>query len=249
MDPYVRDPLLVSGFSQGQGFMLRYNWRWLTGGVSFTAGNPLTSSLAFGFGGDVTALGTLFSAPLRALANGIPGSDIHMYVTTPSISFEHDVFDLKLAAQIYRVDPDVTADTDLNLTGYNLRATARAKVWDDHLAFYGSFAYRANEQLAIPDLTMTKADYEGYLASGGFDFRWESFGLGATYYWIRSSTSETDDLINQYLNVGATYWLHEPNVSIGLRWSRSMSELDTDSTMVARLKATDSFILSMRLLI
>ncbi|MCB9633403.1 MAG: hypothetical protein H6721_14910 [Sandaracinus sp.] len=249
MDPYVRDPLLVSGFSQGQGFMLRYNWRWLTGGVSFTAGNPLTSSLAFGFGGDVSALGTLFSAPLRALSNGIPGSDIHMYVTTPSLSFEHAWVDVKVAAQIYRVDPDVTADTDLELTGYNLRATTLIKPWRDHLSLHASFAYRSNEQLAIPDLTMTKADYEGFVAAGGFDFRWDAFGLGATYYWIRSSTSETDDLTNQYVNVGMTYWLREPNVSIGLRWARSMAELSGDSAATLRLKATDSFILSMRLLL
>jgi len=249
MDPYVRDPLLVSGFSQGQGFMLRYNWRWLTGGVSFTAGNPLTSSLAFGFGGDVNALGTLFSAPLRALSNGIPGSDIQMYVVTPSVTFEHDVFDVKLAAQVYRVDVDISSSDDLELTGYNLRGTARVKLWEDHISIFAGGAFRRNEQLAIPDLTMTKADYEGFLFNGGFDFRYGDFGAGMTYYWIRSSTNETNDFTNQYFNLGVTYWPRAPHVSLGLRWARSMTDFDTEPESEPRLRATDSFTFSLRLLL
>ncbi|MEM9194862.1 MAG: hypothetical protein AAGF12_37130, partial [Myxococcota bacterium] len=101
MDPYVRDPLLLTGFNQGQGVMLRYGFDFvepndagprarLTGGLSFTGGNPLTSSLAFSFGGDASSLGSLFTAPFRALSNGLPGSDIHMLMVSPSVSFESE---------------------------------------------------------------------------------------------------------------------------------------------------------------
>lgn len=249
MDPYVRDPLLVSGFSQGQGAMLRYSTHGLTAGLSFTAGNPLTSSLAFGFGGDVSALGTLFTAPLRALSSGIPGSDIQMYVVSPSLTYEHEVFDIKLATQIYRVDVDLSSDNDLRLSGYNLRGTARVKLLDEQLIFFAGGSYRANEQLAVPDLSTRKDDYSGVLVNGGFDVRFGDFGAGASYYWIRSTLGPTTDFTNHYLNVGATYWLRDPNVSVGLRWARTMTDFDTDPVTVPRLKATDSIILSLRLLI
>ncbi|CAN0563991.1 unnamed protein product, partial [Laminaria digitata] len=136
MDPYVRDPLLVSGFNQGQGLLLRYS-RWgATAGLAFTGGNPLTSSSSFGFGGAVSSLGTLFSAPLRALASGLPGSDIHVLLFSPSLSYAHKYFDIKMAAQFYRVDIDLTNDEDPTLTGQNLRATAQAKLLDNMLRVF-----------------------------------------------------------------------------------------------------------------
>lgn len=249
MDPYVRDPLLVSGFNQGQGFLASYTLGPVTGSVAFTAGNPLTSSLAFGFGGDVSALGTLFTAPLRALSNGIPGSDIQMHIVAPSVSVEHEYFDVRAGAQIYRVDPNLASDDDLRLTGYNLRLSARAKLLGEMLTIAGGAAYRRNEQLAVPDLTTLKDDYSGFLFNGTVDFRYGDFGVGGTYYWIRSSLGPTSDFTNQYVNIGATYWLQDPNVSVGLRWARSMTDFDTDPVTTPRLKATDSFILSLRLLI
>ena len=132
MDPFVRDPLLLSGFSQGQGAMLRYVHSFsddmrLTGGLSFTGGNPLTTSLAFGFGGDVSSLGTLFTAPLRALSNGIPGSDIHLLTITPSLGFESRPFSVRLAFQYFDVDPDATSEEDARLNGWNARATVEGK--------------------------------------------------------------------------------------------------------------------------
>ncbi|AKF11219.1 hypothetical protein [Sandaracinus amylolyticus] len=247
MDPYVRDPLLVSGFAQGQGVMLRYGWEWLDFGLSYTGGNPLTTSLAFGFGGDVSSLGTLFTAPLRALANGIPGSDIHLNTITPSFTFSHEIVDLRLAAQLYFVDIDVTTDADASLFGYNLRATAQVKILGDMLRLNGTFAYRRNEQVEIPDVTIrSQRDYEGFVGAGGVDFTWEMLSVGAQYYFLTSSITDMSSLTNHYINVAATLWLMEPYVSIGARWSRSMAEA---TPMAPRVNATDSFIVSMRLLI
>ncbi len=247
MDPYVRDPLLVSGFAQGQGVMLRYRWEMLDFGVSYTGGNPLTTSLAFGFGGDVSSLGTLFTAPLRALSNGLPGSDIQLQTITPSFILAHDIVELRTAAQFYIVDVDVTNADDAPLIGYNLRASAQVNLFDRMLSVFGSFAYRSNQQLAIPDVTMRSAsDYEGFVGAGGADFRYEWFGVGAMYYYLTSTIDAMTTLQNHYLNVGMTAWLEDPYVSIGLRWARSMSEA---TPMPPRLNATDSFILSVRLLI
>lgn len=246
MDPYVRDPMLVSGFSQGQGVMVRYTLDWLTFGLSFTGGNPLTTSLAFGFGGDVTSLGTLFSAPLRALSNGIPGSDIQLTTLTPSLSVATDVVDVRLAGQFYMVDADLGSDDDESLTGFNVRVSAQLKLLDDALRIYASGAFRRNQQLAVPDLTARKDAYEGVLAGAGFDVFAGRFSAGVQYYYLHSQLSEESELTTHYLNVGATWWLEPPHVSVGVRWARSMADSEPAPP---RLEATDSFILSLRLLI
>ncbi len=204
------------------------------------------TSLAFGFAGDVSSLGTLYSAPLRALSNGIPGSEIQLYTLTPSATLNLGMFKLRTAAQLYRVDVDVTSDEDASLRGYNLRATAEVTVIDRMLRVFGSVAYRQNQQLAIPDITMRAGDYEGILFSAGADFTYGDFSVGGMYYFIDSTLSETTNARNQYINIGATYWLHQPNVSIGVRWGRSMADSEPTDP---RFKATDSFTLSLRLLI
>lgn len=246
MDPYVRDPLLVSGFGQGQGVMLRYGWEMLDFGVSYTAGNPLTTSLAFGFGGDVSSLGTLFTAPLRALSNGIPGSEIQLTTVSPSFTLHTDLVELRAAAQFYMVDPDVTTTTDANLEGYNLRASGQVNLLGNMLHVFGSFAYRHNQQIAVPDVTTYANDYEGFVGAGGFDFNYDRFSVGGQYYHLESKTSDTVSATNHYINVGATYWLEPPYVAIGFRWARSMA--DSEPTP-PRLTTTDSLILSLRLLI
>ena len=286
MDPYVRDPLLVSGFNQGQSVLFRAKLGELTGwspldglvaGVSFTGGNPLVSSLSFGFGGQVRQTGTLFTAPLRALSNGIPGSDIDMTVVTPSLIYGSRWFAVKTAGQIYWVDNDVTQSEDAILKGYNARATAQLKkasqyvfpflllfdLEDDFLKLYGSAAYRENDTVPLPDITMKNDErFEGILAAGGFDVDFRgldvpvlrNFGLGGNYYYIdqqfaaESVDGRPDDLTLHYINVGTTYWLWQDVASAGFRWARSMAEA-TQSTREPSLDATDSFILSLRLLI
>lgn len=259
MDPYVRDPLLISGFNQGQGLMLRYNWEALTFGFSYTGGNPLVTSLAFGYGGTASSLGSLFSAPLRAFSNGFPGSNIHVNIVSPSFGLETEYFDVKLASQHYFIDQDVTIpdeDPDpggestwaVPLRGYNLRGTFQVKLLDERIRIMGSAAYRRNQQVAsVTNVEeLSDFDYEALLFSGGFDLVFGDFSFGGNYYYIVSRTSEAQELRNHYVNVGATYWLLPPNFSIGLRWARSMAEQDPTPVV---LEATDSFILSMRLLI
>ena len=247
MDPYVRDPLLVTGFNQGQGFLLRYS-RWgFTAGMGVSAGNPLVSSLSFGFGGQVSALGTLFSAPLRALANGIPGSDIHMVVYGPSLSFESKHFDVRLAAQFYDIDIDLSNDEDARLSGWNLRSTAQAKFFGDVLRVFWSHAHRANDQNAIPDVTTRLGKkFIGLTYAFGAQINLGDFSIGGQRYWNRSEATEGNALKTTWVTVGAHYWLWARNVSAGVRWA--FSDVDTDGVTVTDLK-THSVNFSLRLMI
>ena len=248
MDPYVRDPLLVSGFNQGQGFLLRYSKWGATLGFAFTGGNPLTTSLSFGFGGQVSSLATLVSAPLRAIASGLPGSNIHVLLFSPSLTYEHDFFDVKLAAQFYSVDVDLTNDVDQGLTGYNLRATAQVKPFGDMLRVFASGAMRKNQQIAVTDVTMRlENDFAGAVFGAGADFVYGDFSVGGQYYWVRTEESPDNALFNQYINVGATYWLYERTVSAGVRWAHS--RVDAENEAIPNLLDTHSFIGSLRLLL
>lgn len=246
VDPYVRDPLLYTGFNQGQALLLRYRLGIVTPGLAYTAGNPLVSSLAFGFGGDVSTLGTLFTAPLRAFSNGIPGSDIHMQVVSPSVTVEQGIVDAKVAAQFYFVDVDVTESSDERLTGYNLRGTVQVRPLGDTLRVFASGAYRRNEQLAIPDLMTLKDSFESIAVGGGADLSLARFGAGVTYYWIERRLGGGNDVRDQFLNVGATYWLVPPRVSVGARFALSAGDADSGSVSTTD---TMAMFLGLRLLI
>jgi len=192
MDPFVRDPLLISGFNQGQAILLRYQWRNLTAGIGFTGGNPLVSSLSFGFGGEINQFGTLFSAPLRALNNGFPGSNIHMNLITPSLMWEDDVVGLKLAAQYYLVDNDVTQDADAQLEGYNLRATGRLSLFRDFLRFYATGAFRSNDRVDLPDTTeLAGRQFRGSLLSGGLDVDVDQLVSGVANLFFGANIRDT----------------------------------------------------------
>lgn len=261
MDPFVRDPLLISGFNQGQSVLLRYTLHGFTAGFGFTGGNPLVSSLSFGFGGEINQFGTLFSAPLRALANGLPGSNIHMNLFTPSLMFENDRFGVKLAGQFYVIDNDVTQEEDAQLTGYNLRATARLQLFDRFLRLYASGAFRQNDRVDLPDTTELNEDsYRGVVAAGGFDLDFGElglprFGFGGNYYFIYQLLEEDfqgsgldQDFTFHYINLGLTYWLWEDVVSTGFRWARLMTDSSVDAAAPV-FTEVDSFILSLRLTI
>lgn len=248
-DPYVREPLLMSGMNQGQGVRLSYTWRGLSVGFSYTGGNPLTSSLAYGFGGDVTASGSLYRAPLRDFTLGFPGSNIHMNVLSPSVSFENDFIGIRAAAQIYFVDADVTIEDDLSLFGYNFRGSMQVVLLDGMLRFFAGGSYRQNQQLAIPDLTTYRPDaFKGFVVSGGFDFSYRDFSIGGNYFFVWNTPSTRNTTTTHYVNVGATYWFFRPYVSIGLRWGRSMQRRESTTADPTSVD-TDSAILSLRLLI
>ncbi|TNF34028.1 MAG: hypothetical protein EP329_07690 [Deltaproteobacteria bacterium] len=223
MDPFVRDPLLQSGFNLGQGVMLRYDLAGFSLGVSYTGGNPLVSSLSGSFGGDVTAAGSLYDAPLRDLSSGLPGSNISVDIVSPSLTWSHDFGPVavaaRAAAQYYFVDVDVTQSADQPLDGFNYRFSAEATLLDDHLRLFGGYSRRGNRQLAVPDLTRYKDDFQGRVWNLGFDVRYDRFGLGGSLHGVRRLFGDNTAVDTKYLNVGATYWIIPDSVSAGLRYA------------------------------
>ncbi|MEO0325705.1 MAG: hypothetical protein AAF447_22300 [Myxococcota bacterium] len=259
MDPYVRDPLLLSGFNQGQGFMARYKIPCLGDrvggqldvGLSFSAGNPLTSSLSFGFGGDVSTFGTLFLAPLRGLSVGIPGTDTQMHVLSPSAIWTSPYVDIRATTQLYFIDIDITESEDQELRGYNARLTFQVKPYDG-LRLFGTFAYRRNQQIVNTDLSIRRPDFEGMVAAAGAEYRFGDFSVGGQYYWLRQDRADNalgaeQVLTTQIASVGVSYYLWNPNVSVGLRWS--FNTVDDTTRDEVPLKSTNALIFSMRLLI
>lgn len=238
MDPFVRDPLLISGFSQGQSVLLRWapagsfdfarNVEGLTLGVGLTSGNPLVSSLSVGFGGEVNRLGSIFDNPRRAINNGLPGSNIQMTVLTPSLSYERDFGPVELGArfagQWYWVDPDITQREDAQLRGTNFRGTVLLSTLDGNIRLFGSAALRENDNADLDDATRLSDEvFYSELLSGGLDIGFafldvpvlENLGFGGSYYRIYRRLSEADpDAMNEDLRVPDDFVFHYVNVGL-----------------------------------
>ncbi len=252
MDPYIRDPLLITGFNQGQGLISQYAYELpsdlgrLTAGFAFIGGNPLTTSLSFGFGGNVSPNGTLFTAPLRALSNGIPGSDIHMYVYSPSLMYESRFVELRGGAQFYDVDINATQKDDARLSGVNYRATARVRVIPNHEIYVlGGYAYRTNQQIDVLDLTRRlDDDYTATTWNAGAEINLGDFGFGGGYYQIKQDFGPTSTTDLAYVNVAGSYWLMPGILAAGVRYAQILLDLNSDTTTATE---SQSFHGSLRL--
>jgi predicted porin len=258
MDPYIRDPLLFSGFNMSQGVMLRVHDPYLyklgmpgklTLGMHFTSGNPLITSLSFGFGGNVSSNGTLFTSPLRALSNGFPGSNIEVQTYSPSLTYEADItdkigVDLRAGLQLYSVDIDVQSAEDVHLSGSNARLSARVRL--PYLNLMGSYARRTNDQLPIPDLTMLADDkYKASVWSLGGEGTYDRFGLGVLFADVQQDFSGTVANTARYFNAAASYALDPTYLSVGLRYAslwnkpRGTAATPTDAnTLLLTLRLT-----------
>jgi hypothetical protein len=258
MDPFVRDPLLFSGFNMGQGAMLRIHDPYLhklgmpgklTLGMQFTSGNPLITSLSFGFGGNVSSNGTLFTSPLRALSNGFPGSNIELQTYSPSLSYDVDIadrvgLDLRAGLQFYSVDIDVQSLDDVHIAGSNARVSGRLRL--PYVNLMGSYARRGNDQLPIPDLTMLAADkYKANVWSVGTEGTYDRFGLGVLFTSVHQEFNGTVQNTARYFNAAASYALDPTFLSVGLRYAslwnkpRGLSASPTDAnTLLLTLRLT-----------
>lgn len=222
MDPFVRDPLIQSGFNLGQGVMLRYQLADFSFGFAYTGGNPLVSSVSGAFGGDVTASGSLYDAPLRDMSAGLPGSNIKMDMFSPSITWGHDFGPVSLgarvAAQWFFVDADVTQYADQPLDGFNYRFSLEASFLDDHVRAFGGYARRGNRQLAVPDLTTYKDDFQARTWHAGLDLVYGPFSLGGSVYSVRRLLGDNTQVDTTTVNIGATWWLLKDSLAAGVRY-------------------------------
>lgn len=242
MDPFIRGPLLASGMSEGQGAMVKYEWHGLRVGFSYTGGQPVVTSLAGAFGGNLRLLPLAVDAPLSPLGSppAPPPGPIHLQVFSPTLSYHDAYFDVRTAAQVYLVDTDLTRQSDPTLAGYNLRATARVKLFAESLVFFGGFSYRHHEQ---PDPEL--GPFEGIVGSIGADYTWRNtVGLGGSFSYVEQYPAPGAMLRYRFINVGATYWIVPGLAAVGLRYARVMPG---KRGLDVRLLTADSLILSARL--
>ncbi|MEM9192758.1 MAG: hypothetical protein AAGF12_26525, partial [Myxococcota bacterium] len=155
--------------------------------------------------------------------------------------------DVRLAGQIYFIDPDVASEDDENLFGWNARGTTQVKLINNMLRIFGTVSYRRNEQVNIMDVSMLRDfDFRQLAFGAGTDFTLGPWSIGGMIYGIFSEVSEMSTADTFYLNLGTTYYLVPKHVAAGFRWGRSWTSVEP---MDPRLVRSDSFLLNLRLLI
>lgn len=242
-DTAVRDPLLFSGFNLGNGVGVTYSaLDWLRFGFVFNAGNPVSTTASLLVGGGYPPYDRFYTQPYVAVgqsANNFPDDTFHEMVATPSVLVDTKHFDFRLAFQMFDIDPNMASNTNDDIRGYNLRGTARAKLFDDHIVPFASAAYTHNDTLIQTNVAKRSPDsYQAVNFGGGVDlnlarrFRCSydcADGLGGQYQQVQYQIGDGLVTTERYLNIGATYWL-TPHVSLGGRFAMAMEEAEQPIT-------------------
>ncbi|MEO1170457.1 MAG: hypothetical protein AAFX94_00165 [Myxococcota bacterium] len=261
-DPFVRDPLLLSGFNQAQGFLLRNEvhfgeWGTLGVGQHLSSGNPLQTSLSLSFGGEVSAFGTLFGAPLGATgANSVTSSPIHLTTYSPSLDFRSAHLDVAVAAQFYWVDADFNLEEDFRLGGRNFRATAQSTLADDAIRVFAGLSDRSNEQLLVIDRAVQADD--DYTAStwyfgtevnvtGLLNPERRSVLVGFQWNHFENDNGAGTSSAN-FLNIGVRVSLFDDWLQAGGRYARLTSSSEGEASVVTPLAPeSDTVFLTLQL--
>jgi hypothetical protein len=240
-DKYARDPLLYSGFNRGQGVQVRYGAHGLTAGLNYSEANPISTSASFMVGGTFGGGNRLFERPLGNFRVGQPDDDFHFSMLSPSLSYEHALFDVKTAVQLFSVNTSANNRVDPNLRGYNGRVSARVKLGGN----LGSVPFKvlpfvnasrvenevANSAAGFADQRLS-THFSAITVSGGVDVMvFERSGVGVHYATTRDrNPTFIPGLGNQagretvtrsqvaFLNVGATHWVTD-QVALGARFA------------------------------
>ncbi|MCE9670057.1 hypothetical protein LY474_19850 [Myxococcus stipitatus] len=246
-DKYTRDPLLYSGFNRGQGAQAAYDWKGFRIGMGYTAANPLSTSSSYQVGGTFGGGSRFWERPLANYRNGQPDDDLHFQVFSPSLTYTHELFEVKAMAQIFDVNYQTSSRTDPLLHGNNLRGNALLKLHADVgiPLFITPFFNIARVQNDVANSTAGFADtllgtrYSATSIGAGMDINFEGrSGIGVQFNRIadRSPTyvAATGELpasepitrgTQFYLNVGGTYWFTE-DVALGGRYARYQKKQD-----------------------
>ncbi|HEY3445999.1 MAG TPA: hypothetical protein VGK67_06510 [Myxococcales bacterium] len=250
-DAMSRTPLLMSGYDRGQGLLAQYAFKGLTAGLFFSAGNPLASTASFGFGGNVSSMGSLIDYPRRSISNGNPLAGMELDVLAPSLMYEHKYFEAKANVQLHWVNTNTEDKDDVGLQGELYRLSLKGKIWDNRIQPFANFAYRRNDmilQSSPPDPTQKDTnEYMAIVASGGIDINpWGASGIGANYAYVRSKTGTLPISEQHYLNVGASWWIID-NASLSLRYAKLITK--TGGRVGDGVKDKDAFYLVLRLVV
>lgn len=238
-DTATRDPLLFSGFNLGNG--VRGTVQILPPlrlGLTLNAGNPVSTTSSLLIGGAYPPFDRFYTQPYQQVnqsANHFPDDTFHSIVVTPSLLVDTKYVDTRLAVQRFDVNPNTGSADEAHILGYNLRGTARVKLFDSMIVPFLSGAYTRNDTLIATDLSKRAADrYVAVNVGGGVDVavmrRYKcshdcADGFGAQYQQVQFQIGDGLVTTQRYVNLGATVWL-APVVSAGLRfaWWRSSAE-------------------------
>ncbi|MBI5543736.1 MAG: hypothetical protein HY901_07615 [Deltaproteobacteria bacterium] len=249
-DSLSRTPLLYSGYNRGQGLLAQYEWNGLTAGLFFSAGSPLSTTLSYAFGGNVSGVGSLITVPGRGMENGNPAPGFEFDALCPSLSFDSSHFSARANVQLHWVNLNNRSEEDVGLRGELYRFGVKGKVWQDRIQPFFNLAYRRNDMIdqnTVDPTTLDPKSFQSMVVSGGIDLNLlGASGVGANYAYVRRKQGALDTSEWHYLNFGATYWLVD-SVSVSLRYSKLMTF--TDGRVADNNPDKDSFFLVLRLVI
>lgn len=261
-DKYTRDPLLFSGFNRGQGLLASYRWRGLSASLSYTASNPISTSLSYQVGGNFGNAGRFWEQPLGGFDSGHqPNDRFHFTVLSPSLALSTKYFEARATAQLFAANTDTTSRDDPRITGANLRGGVLGKIPVPAplpvvlRPFFNVASVTNSAKNNDPSHSneLLKSAYTALTLSGGLDVMlWERSGLGASYVrtsdrspqYIAGGTEEYNLTAQEYLNVGATYWLTD-EVALGVRYA-FWARLQTNRLGEEVLWRDQSFFASLR---
>jgi hypothetical protein len=231
-DTATREPLLFTGFNLGNGVGLTYKIiDGLRVGFTFNASNPVSTTASLMIGGGYPPFDRFYTQPYQQVnqsANNFPDDTFHEMVLTPSILVDTKIVDAHVAFQRFDVNTNTNSDQDAHILGYNLRGTARLKLFDRMIVPFVSGATTRNDTLLPANLLIRSPDrYVAVNVGGGFDVNVQrrfkcshdcADGVGVQYQQVQYQIGDRLVTTQRYFNVGATYWL-APNVSFGARFA------------------------------
>jgi len=256
-DTATRDPLLFSGFNLGNGVRGTYEiLPGLRAGLTFNAGNPVSSTASLLVGGAYPPFERFFTQPFQQVnqsANHFPDDTFHSMVLTPSVLVDTKYVDARVALQMFDINANTASTADDHIRGYNGRATVRAKLFNALVVPFASAAYTRNDTLVPTDLARRSPDrYQALNYGIGTDLdlrrRYRcshdcADGIGLQFQQVQYQIGEGGLVTTQrYVNVGATYWL-APNVSLSARfamWNQRVELPITAAAFAAGQREPDS---------
>lgn len=242
-DTATRDPLLFSGFNLGNGVRATYQIiPGLRAGLTFNAGNPVSNTASLMVGGAYPPFERFYTQPYQQVnqsANHFPDDTFHSMVITPSVLVDTKFVDVRVAVQGFDINANTNSSKDDHIRGYNLRGTAKVKLFDGLIIPFASSAYTRNDTLVATDLSKRAPDrYQAVNLGVGVDVDLQrrfkcshdcADGFGGQFQQVQYQIGDNLVTTQRYLNIGATYWL-APNVSVGARFAMWLQEQEQPVT-------------------
>src|SRR5258708_37811288 len=112
-------------------------------GLTFTAGNPTSTTASLQVGGPFRPFDRFYIQPyqnVKQAPNNFPDDTFHIMLLSPSLMYADKFFETRLAFQGYVVDTNTNRRDDQNIHGYTLRGSFKAKLFDDLVSPFANVA-------------------------------------------------------------------------------------------------------------